>query len=180
VFWGEIAPVEHSVQIYSDDVLFMDSLEGFASGGLRSGDGVIIIATAAHRSALERRLRARGFDVDQAAREQRYISIDAQATLERFMVNGWPDDDRFQAVAADLITRARGQGRRVRAFGEMVALLWSQGQNVATVHLEHLWNRVRNEELFCLFCAYPRGGFTHNAHESINEICSHHSREIPE
>ena len=72
------------------------------------------------------------------------------------MLHGWPDDARFNQVATGLIQRARGPGRRVRAFGEMVALLWHQGHNRATVRLEYLWNKFREEQEFCLFCAYSR------------------------
>src|SRR5688572_11846816 len=86
VFWGEVAPVEHSVQFYDNDGLFIDALEGFASGGLRTGESVIVIATKLHRGALERRLRARGYDVDKARRENRYIPVDAQEALTQFMV----------------------------------------------------------------------------------------------
>jgi hypothetical protein len=35
VFWGEIAPCDHLVQIYEQEAAFMDSLEGFVGGGIR-------------------------------------------------------------------------------------------------------------------------------------------------
>jgi hypothetical protein len=60
VFWGELAPFERSVQVNPNKEIFLDALEGFVSSGFRSGDGVIVIAEAAHREALERRLRQRG------------------------------------------------------------------------------------------------------------------------
>jgi hypothetical protein len=156
----------------------LDALEGFVSSGLRASDGMVVIATPAHRRALEQRLRKRGFDVDLAQAEDRYIALDAAETLAKFMVNGWPDDERFNQVVTDLITRARGNGRRVRAFGEMVALLWDQGNSGATVRLEVLWNKFCEAETFCLFCAYPETGFTKETPVSINEICGHHSRLI--
>jgi hypothetical protein len=56
IFWGEIAPCEHLVQIYADQGVFLDSLEGFVSGGLLAGEGVIVIGTRAHLIALEQRL----------------------------------------------------------------------------------------------------------------------------
>ena len=34
VFWGEIPPCDHLIQIYNDDAVFLDTLEGFAAGGL--------------------------------------------------------------------------------------------------------------------------------------------------
>ena len=62
-----------------------------------------------------------------------------------------------------LLTRGRAGGRRVRAFGEMVAVMWARGEQGATVRLEHLWHRLCQSEAFSLFCAYPRIGFTQDA-----------------
>src|SRR5688500_19228341 len=53
--------------------------------------------------------------------------------------------------------------RSVRAFGEMVAVLWANGHNGATVRLEHLWHAFCQSEAFSLFCAYPKTGFTQDA-----------------
>ncbi|HXD00299.1 MAG TPA: MEDS domain-containing protein [Verrucomicrobiae bacterium] len=178
IFWGEIAPREHLVQIYGDEAPFLDALEGFVVGGLRAGEAVIVIATAKHLTALEQRVQAEGFNLDAARSQNQYISLDAEETLSKFLLGGWPDDIRFRKVVSDLLVKARGNGRRVRAFGEMVAVLWSQGHNGATVRLEHLWHQFCQKEEFSLFCAYPRSGFTQDADASIQEICSAHSKVI--
>jgi hypothetical protein len=178
VFWGEIAPCDHLVQIYTDDTAFLDSLAGFVSGGLKVGEAVIVIATQSHRSSLDFRLRTLGIDIEAARREDLYIPLDAQETLSKFMVNGWPDDERFRMVVNSVLARARKNACKIRAFGEMVALLWAAGHNGATVRLEHVWTQFCKEEAFSLFCAYPRSGFTKDADASIREICSAHSRVI--
>ena len=46
MFWGELAPCDHLVQIYDDETRFMETLERFIGDGLASGDGAIVIATA--------------------------------------------------------------------------------------------------------------------------------------
>jgi len=66
----------------------------------------------------------------------------------------------------------------VRAFGEMVAILWAQGNSGATVRLEHLWQDLCQEQNLALFCAYPRCGFTLDSAQSIEDICAAHSRVI--
>jgi hypothetical protein len=180
IFWGEISPCEHVVEFYSDDNAYLDSLEGFVVGGLRKGDSVIVIATGAHRKALDERLAAYGVNVREAQARDQYIALDAEETLAKFMVNGWPDEELFQMVVSDLLLRARRGGRSVRAFGEMVALMWARGQNGATVRLEHLWHRLCHEKSFSLFCAYPKSGFTQSPAASIKEICSAHSRAFGE
>lgn len=178
VFWGEIAPCDHLVQIYEDDHIFLDSLEGFANTGIIAGDSVIIIATAEHLNALENRLFARGLDITALIAGDQYIPLNAEDALSKFMVNGWPDERLFNYFVKELIVRARRGSRQVRAFGEMVAILWAQGFNGATVHLEHLWEKFCSTEAFCLFCAYPKSGFTRNANTSLSDICTAHSKMI--
>jgi len=179
VFWGEIAPSDHLVQIYDNDDVVLDSLEGFVESGIKGGDSVIIIATAEHLEALNHRIAARGVDVQQLQSTHQYIPLDAHETLAKFMKDGWPDDELFNKTVKEVIVLARGKhNRKVRAYGEMVAILWGQGHNGATVQLEHLWNKFCMTETFCLFCAYPKSGFTQDAHESLEHICSTHTMMI--
>ena len=77
-----------------------------------------------------------------------------------------------------LIERAGKKNRKIRAFGEMVALLWARGQNGATVQIEHLWNQFKQNNDLSLFCAYPRSGFTQDINSSINQICGCHTKMI--
>ncbi len=176
--WGAGSAHEHSVQIYADENALLHGLEGFVSGGLRTGDGVIVIATAAHRLALEERLRSRGFNLDIARAEDRYVPVDAEAALARFMTRGWVDEERLGRLVNELFQAARGPGRRVRVFGEMVALLWRQGQASATMRLEALWNEYLEQETFCLFCAYAESDFPEDARPSLAHICAQHTRQI--
>jgi hypothetical protein len=178
VFWAEIAPSEHLVQIYGEENVFLDALDGFVAGGLDANEGVIVIATARHLAALDERLIKHGFSLSIARSRDQYIPLDAAETMAKFMVNGSLDEERFQRLVNSLLLRARGRERRVRAFGEMVALMWEQGMSGATVRLEHLWHSFCLKEGLSLFCAYPRSGFTQNADESIKEICDAHSRVV--
>jgi KaiC/GvpD/RAD55 family RecA-like ATPase len=180
-FWGEIAPLEHLVQIYDNDKIFLDTLEGFARTGLSDGESVIIIATPAHRNALDKRLSSHGFDVDKLIRTDHYIPLDVEETLAKFMVNHWPDEEKFNATIADILNRAlryNNAPRKVRAFGEMVAVLWERGMNGATVQLEGLWNQLHENKEFSLYCAYPKSGFTQSPHESLDSICKTHTKVI--
>jgi hypothetical protein len=178
IFWGEIAPCEHVVQIYENDEGFLDLLSGFVSGGVRTGECAVVIATAAHLAALNKRLDALGYAVSHLISKTQYIPLDAEETLSKFMVNDWPDENLFNQVVSEVIVKAKGKNRKVRAFGEMVAILWAKGQVGATVRLEHLWNKFCENEAFCLFCAYPQSGFTQDASESVMHICSAHTKMI--
>ena len=178
VFWGEIAPCDHILQIYETDSEFIDTLEGFVTNGLRLGESVIVIATDEHLGALNERLRNQGFDLFSLTLHDQYIPLSARDTLSQFIINGWPDENLFHYLLTNLLLRARKRDRKVRAFGEMVALLWSQGFSGATVRLEHLWTTFCESEEFSLFCAYPKSGFTENPVESIAKICRCHSKVI--
>jgi MEDS: MEthanogen/methylotroph, DcmR Sensory domain len=178
VFWGELSPCDHVLQIYDDDSAFLDSLRGFLADGLDAGESVVVIATASHRQELARRLEQVGHDIAALSAQDRYISLSAQDTLDQFMVRGLPDEQRFRTVIGDVITRARGGNRKVRAFGEMVALLWARGNRAANVHLELIWNDLLRSQRFPLFCAYPRIGFTQEISSAIHAVCDAHTRVI--
>jgi hypothetical protein len=178
IFWGEISPSEHIAQFYDADAVFLDTLAGFIGGGLVAGESTIVIATPPHLEALEQRLVHASVDVAQAIIEGRYIAMHAETALTRFMVNQWPDDMLFAEFVTGLITRAQENGRRVRAFGEMVALLWARGDIAATIRLEHLWHEICKSQNFSLLCAYPKTGCTEDASASIAEICAAHTKVI--
>lgn len=178
VFWGEIAPCDHLVQIYENDKCFLDTLEGFAGTGLLSGDCVIIIATPAHLKDLVERLNNQGLNVNDRISDGQFIALDAEETLNQFMRNNWPDEKLFNDCITQLIQKARKNNRKVRAFGEMVALLWAKGLNGATVQLENLWHQLHSKDNFTLYCAYPKTGFTQDANDSLNNICDTHSKVI--
>jgi hypothetical protein len=178
VFWGEIAPCEHIAQFYEDDGVLLDTLAGFVGGGLKSGESAIVLATAKHLEVLEERLADSGLDVAAARAQDHYISMIAEEALGEFMVNQWPDDKRFTEFVTELIARAHANGRRVRAFGELVALLWARGDVAATIRLEFLWHQLCHTQAFSLFCAYPKTGFTEDPLDSLHVIRATHSRII--
>ena len=123
----------HCVQLYDNDVFLSEAMSRFVGTGFEQGEGLVVIATETHCNALEERLKARGLDVDAARARGQYLSLDAEETLAKIMVNGRPDRERFINVVGEAIERlaAAGTSPRVRAFGEMVALLWGAGQQEA-------------------------------------------------
>jgi hypothetical protein len=178
IFWGEIAPCDHVIQIYENNRIFLDALSGFVGGGINSGECCIVIATDNHLRALEARLASYGIQIHDLISENRYLPVNAHEALSKFMVNGWPDEELFNKTVSELLSKGSADNRRIRAFGEMVAILWGQGHNGATVQLEHLWNKYCEEQSLSLFCAYPKTGFTEDINNSIMHICGSHSKMI--
>lgn len=180
LFRAEMAHCEHVVQIYGDDRVFLRGLEAFVANGLGAGGSAIVIATAMHLHGLEERMRRNAVDVERARDENRYIPRLAEDMLSACMVKDWPDEGRFLQSMEGLIRLGRGDtGRKVRAFDEMAAILWSRGNHAATIHLELLWSKACAAQRFALLCAYPRDTFASDATESIVEICRIHSRVAP-
>jgi hypothetical protein len=180
IFWKKSPSCDHVVQLYRDEKILLDALEGFVGNGLRGDDeSAIVIATAGHLHELEKRLRAGGIDIDRMRWRNRYFALLAEETLRGFMVNGWPDEELFSEMLHGLLERARDQGRKVRIFGEMVAVLWGRGLFAATLRLEQLWTKLTRSEELLVFCAYPAGDELSRAAMPFDEICAEHSRVIP-
>ena len=170
---------DHFVQIYDGDETLVDSLATYIANGLAGEDAAIIVAIEAHRNALTRALERRGIDVDGLAASDRYISLDAAHVLATFLVDGRPDESRFTSIVGGLLTHAAGPGRNVRVFGEMVALLWDEGDVAGAIELEEMWNRLASRQPFDLFCAYPARSFGEEDLSLLGEVCHRHSHVIP-
>lgn len=170
---------EHFVQFYETDLYLVNSVSDYIGSGLSAGDGCIVVATSEHRTGLDVRLQAYGLDVTAAKTTGQYLSLDAEETLSKFIVDGSPDRSRFIDVIQPAIART-GKGRRVRVFGEMVALLWEQGNRTAAIQLEELWNTLHESLDFTLFCAYPIKAFGgESMAQPLSDVCATHSRVIP-
>src|SRR5438045_317152 len=178
--WSEMSETEHFVQFYDADDFLLNSLSSYIGMGLSTDDACIVVATKAHREGLDKRLQEYGLDVFAARASTQYIQLDAAETLAQFMEGHLPDAGRFAEVVGSLVMRAASGGRRVRIFGEMVALLWGQGKVDAALCLEALWNDLRKTHAFVLFCAYPMGACGGEAlADSFKGVCAGHSRVIP-
>jgi PAS domain S-box-containing protein len=175
------APSEHVVQFYDCDSYLVESVGRFVGAGLGGGDTVVVIATEPHRVELEKSLVDRGLDVGRARAEGRYVAMDAAATLSQVMLEGLPDPQRFaDVVGGTLRQAAAAPASQVRAFGEMVTLLWADGKPEAALRLEELWNDLARELPFSLLCAYPIGAFQHPEQSpAFREICDAHGGVIP-
>jgi MEDS: MEthanogen/methylotroph, DcmR Sensory domain len=160
--WAELLkraePGDHLVQLYGeDDGLLAKNVSRYLAEGLRQLDGLLVIATPEHTQAITRYLvEETGGATLEAEREGRLRFLDARATLDRLLRDGQPDERLFEAILGSALRDAQlhsGSGK-VRAFGEMVGLLWSEEQYVAAELLERLWNAALAERPYSLYCAY--------------------------
>jgi signal transduction histidine kinase/ActR/RegA family two-component response regulator len=176
----QIAGGEHLVQFYDDEARLVEVVGAFVAQALSAPEeSALIIATAEHVIAFENELRARGFDPAVARRDGRLRVVDASAALTEFLVNGLPDPGRFATALARWSDRARQEKRRLRAYGEMVNVLWQRGDRLAAQQLEELWCVAVKDQAFPLLCAYSMDGFaTSDDVGAFDEVCRHHSQVL--
>ncbi len=178
--WSEMSTSDHFVQFYEADDFLLNSLSEFIGTGLAEGDACIVIATKMHRERLEERLKANGQDLAAACIADKYIALDVAEMLSKFLVDGSPQSERFTEVFGSIIAQVAQGQHRVRIFGEMVALLWTEGNHAAAVRLEELWNDLHTIHPFTLFCSYCMPDFAGDVYGAqFSEICKQHSRVIP-
>jgi hypothetical protein len=128
---------------------------GYLAEGLRTGESVIVVASAAHQRAFAARLAELRVDAAAASAAGRLLTVDAATTMRTFLTGDHPDPAGFEAVIGGLIQRAGAAGGPVRVYGEMVALLWEAGQVNAALEVEELWDDIGARASFSLLCAYP-------------------------
>lgn len=171
----------HVVQFYEQSPYLVDRVSSFIAPGLKAGEAAIVIATPEHREMIEVQLRAHGIDVSELREQGAYVDLDAAETMARFMVNGQPDRRRFVEVIGGTISRARPRAQFpiVRAYGEMVALLWAQGRQDAAINLEELWNELLGHHPFSLMCGYPIEGLGDPDSPTVQQMMASHTRAHP-
>jgi hypothetical protein len=168
----------HFVQFYRDDSELIEALRSFVADGVWRFERVLIIATPEHRALLEERLQRKQLDLGSLESTRQVTVIDARECLRRFIVNGRPDGPRFFATVGEDVRQRIGAGRRLRAFGEMVDVLWRDGNREGALELEALWNDLGRDYSFTLFCAYATDRV---APGSADEqcVCALHQHFIP-
>ena len=184
--WGrllaEASPRDHIVQLYQDQEFLNRAVCRFAAAAIANGEGVILVPTAAHWDAFRPRLESQGVNV-KAAQERGQLSVvDADTLLPQFMNNAMPDAPVFLGLAADVIARARGAGEypKVRWWGEMVNILWEQGNTAASMNLEDQFDRLAHDQDIAIFCSFVMDNFDGDVHtRMLPRLGESHSHLIP-
>jgi len=171
----------HAVQFYENDSSLFATVAGFLSQGLVEGHPAILIATAEHTAAILDHLNGRMIDVAKARALGELTVLDAHQTLAMFMVDDKPDPVRFESSIGRVIgslLQSRSERTLVRAYGEMVDVLWKDGREDAAIQLELLWNNLAGRYGFALLCGYAMGNFFKQT-DRFEEVCSQHTHIIP-
>jgi signal transduction histidine kinase/ActR/RegA family two-component response regulator len=172
-------PGSHCVQFYDDESFLTDAVTDYVRAGLANGEACIVVATKVHREALAARLLTHGLDVVNDGLGAQYYPFDAGELLAQFLDDNEIDESRFMATIGEVVRNVCAQGRPVRAFGEMVALLATEGNFQAAVQLEEAWNQLQSKHDFTLLCAYSLTTFSGESAVSLMQVCDTHSQVVP-
>jgi signal transduction histidine kinase/ActR/RegA family two-component response regulator len=177
----ERVATEHTVQFYEDEAFLHETVARFVAAGLVADDAVVVVNTQPHSRALFECLASKGIAVERALSSARLTVLDAEETLDRFLIDGVPDYDRFAACIGPLIERSsEGGKKRVRVFGEMVDVLWRRGNPHAAIRLEEFWNELGRHLPFSLLCAYVMGNFFKETDsDAFRRVCDTHQHVVP-
>ncbi len=167
----------HVVQFYGRDEELTERVTGYLLGALDRGGVAIVIATPVHQREFEARLGQAGVDLAAARDDGSYLALDAGRTLREFMAAERLDPAAFDRVIGAAIRRAGAGGRPVRAFGEMVALLWDDGLVNDAVQLEAMWDELGRRHHFSLFCGYRADSVTRDL-DALAEVCRLHEEIV--
>lgn len=172
----------HPCSFYTDDAVLASTVATFLAPAFAARQALIAIGTPEHLAAIEDRLRSSGHDIDGARATGQYAPLDAQGVLLELTAHGMPTAERFNAVLGPHLRRASDQYGGVRAFGEIVSLLWRDGKRQAALRLEELWNDALGYHPLALVCGYNVRSFNDaaDARGVIAIINSHSSVIVPQ
>lgn len=179
---ANLGPNGHAVQLYQTEEFFGDAVSHFAAEGLVKRESLIIVATESHWDIISSRLTHKGFDIEELRRHGQLTVLDADATLPKFMDNDMPDARTFKGIAGATIEKARAGGRypRVRWWGEMVNVLYVDGNSPGSIRLEELFDEVAHEESIAIFCSFRMDKFDRQIYDGpLQNVCRTHAHLIP-
>lgn len=179
-------PHAHAVQLYRETPRMVDAVVAWLAPALREGGAALLICAPDHADLLRARLALDGFPIRDLEAQGRFRAVDAEGAMARFMEGGTPNGAAFKRLARGLVRDARRAcplpDAPIRAWGEMVNLLWLRGQFGAAQRLEALWNEVIAEERGLeLLCSYRIDRLRAASYRNgLAAVCACHGHLTPE
>jgi len=149
----------------------------------RVGDAAIVIATEAHLETLAQHFihQDRGDNPDL---KHPYLAIDANEMLSQCKVGDTVNLKRLKELIKSLLSEVAGppgeSQRRLFIYGEMVALLCSEGKFETALGLEQVWEDIGRIWMMSLLCGYPIELFDQPGLEKFFiRVCATHTTVSP-
>ena len=136
-------PGKHPLALYRTDRFLAQTVSDFITPAVASGDAALLVTTRNHAGLFKEKLRGAGVDVEGAIGDGRTVFLDAASTVTGCMTSSGPDFTRFCDTVGGVLDRLTANGRALRVYGEMVALLWADGNLAAAITLARAGRSVR-------------------------------------
>jgi hypothetical protein len=150
----------HAVLFYRDETLLSGGVSRHVIAALRAGDPALVLARPALLREVTIELHRQHVHGEPFGPERgTLVALDAQDTLRRICVEGAPDAARFDQVIGSAVRQLAAGGRRVAAYGELVALLCERGRYADALRLEQMWNGLLASVDASLLCGYAQALF---------------------
>jgi hypothetical protein len=172
----------HDVHFYRTEASLVRNVVQFLADGVRAGQPIVVIATPEHRRVFKEGLIAQRLDVDELYSGRLAVWLDARDTLASFMEGGTPNRDLFMATLGNVFERLINKRSYliVRGFGEMVDLLWKDGNTEGAILVEQLWNDLAKRYAYSLLCGYSVENFLIDGGvEKFRRVCTQHTHALP-
>ena len=180
---GPLRRNSHAVHFYKDSQSLAQVAASFLSEGIRAGERVVIVSTPTHFAAIAKAVERLGFDPAQLKKSGKWIAFDARRTLSSLRAAGGRIDlTRFKVQFVDVVGDwyTSNPGLSMRAYGEMVDLLYRDGDIAGALQLEELWTDLAAVHKFPMLCAYAVNSFFKEPRGSsrFSDVCRHHTHVI--
>lgn len=171
---------DHLVQFYDGEEFLIKTVINFVAPALLCGEGVILIASQAHIRILKSSLQELQLKPQEFIQSGQLVMLEAEETLNQIMCHGQIDSNKFNTVVGALLTEMESRFDTIKAFGEMVNILWRQGQHIAALELEKVWNNCLENKNVTLLCAYSMENLCEERDGiSFMDICNCHTHVLP-
>lgn len=179
---ADASPHDHIVQLYQDHDFLNSAVCRYVGAGLANGDRIILFPTLTHWNDFRQRLETERVNV-QAARERGQLTVvDANELLPRLLRDAMPDPHAFNDVIGDVFRQASAGGsyQKLRAWGELVNILWERGDIAASMNLEDLFDQLNKKIGIAMFCSYVMDNFNGDVHAvMLPRLGTNHTHLIP-
>ncbi len=170
-------PGRHIAQLYRSPAFLADAVGLYLAEGVRRGESCLVIAIPEHGDGIQAAMARHGAEPSELIAAGRLALHDAERVLSDLIDGSRLDRTRAEQVLAasldELCTKAP-----LRAYGEMVMLLWRTGNAATAVELEQVWNKLLADRPVSLLCGYQLDhvGATF---PSFSEACQEHVVVLP-
>lgn len=170
----------HAVQLYHEEDDLAGAVARFAASGLQAGEAVVVVGTSARWGTLGERLRGAGVDTHAAVLRGQLRLFGARVVLSSCMSHGVPGRLAFNESVGGILGLVRLRYPKVRVFGELTDLLWTEGKRDAAAAIERFWNALLEAQPFSLLCACPLDSLDGRAYNgALQSVCALHTRLVP-